>query len=76
VRAAGTAIGVFAALFLAACDSSDVREIQQGEVAASDRDHPNIVVVIADQMRAHAMGAMGNSQIITPIWMRWPPRGY
>jgi arylsulfatase A-like enzyme len=66
VRAAGTAIGVFAALFLAACDSSDVREIQQGEVAASDRDHPNIVVVIADQMRAHAMGAMGNSQIITP----------
>ncbi len=66
VRAVGTIIGAFATLSLVACDSSDTRETQQGEVAAPDRDHPNIVVVIADQMRAHAMGAMGNSQVITP----------
>ena len=28
--------------------------------------HPNIVYVFADQMRAHAMGCMGNKQVITP----------
>ena len=28
--------------------------------------HPNIVFVFADQMRAHAMGCMGNDQVITP----------
>lgn len=27
---------------------------------------PNIVFVFADQMRAHAMGCMGNDQVITP----------
>lgn len=27
---------------------------------------PNIVFVFADQMRAHAMGCMGNKQVITP----------
>jgi len=27
---------------------------------------PNIVFVFADQMRAHAMGCMGNRQVITP----------
>jgi arylsulfatase A-like enzyme len=27
---------------------------------------PNIVYVFADQMRAHAMGCMGNKQVITP----------
>jgi arylsulfatase A-like enzyme len=27
---------------------------------------PNIVFVFADQMRAHAMGCMGNGQIVTP----------
>ena len=27
---------------------------------------PNIVFVFADQMRAHAMGCMGNEQVITP----------
>ncbi|MCF7957323.1 MAG: sulfatase [Phycisphaerae bacterium] len=27
---------------------------------------PNIVFVFADQMRAHAMGCMGNTQVITP----------
>ena len=29
-------------------------------------DKPNIVFVFADQMRAHAMGCMGNEQVITP----------
>jgi arylsulfatase A-like enzyme len=66
VRSAGTALGVLATFFLTACDSSDVQETQQLEAATSEQDHPNIVVVIADQMRAHAMGAMGNRQIITP----------
>ncbi|MDP7289580.1 MAG: hypothetical protein QGH94_16485, partial [Phycisphaerae bacterium] len=28
-------------------------------------DKPNIVFVFADQMRAHAMGCMGNEQVIT-----------
>jgi len=27
---------------------------------------PNVVFVFADQMRAHAMGCMGNTQVITP----------
>jgi len=34
--------------------------------AKSRADKPNIVFVFADQMRAHAMGCMGNKQVITP----------
>jgi arylsulfatase A-like enzyme len=34
--------------------------------AESRKDKPNIVFVFADQMRAHAMGCMGNKQVITP----------
>ena len=66
VRQAGTMIGLLVALVLTACGSSDGQEAPRAERASSDQDHPNIVVVIADQMRAHAMGAMGNPQIITP----------
>jgi len=32
----------------------------------SQARRPNIVFVFADQMRAHAMGCMGNKQVITP----------
>ena len=35
----------------------------QPNIAASK---PNIVFIVADQMRAHALGVMGNKQIITP----------
>ncbi|MFB3078295.1 MAG: sulfatase, partial [Lysobacterales bacterium] len=35
-------------------------------MASADHLYPNIVFIVADQMRAHAMGAMGNQQIITP----------
>ncbi|MBC8373306.1 MAG: sulfatase [Phycisphaerae bacterium] len=34
--------------------------------AAIRKDKPNIVFVFADQMRACAMGCMGNEQVITP----------
>ena len=34
--------------------------------AGANKDKPNIVFVFADQMRAHAMGCMGNKQVITP----------
>ena len=34
--------------------------------ARTSGKRPNIVFVFADQMRAHAMGCMGNNQIITP----------
>jgi len=35
-------------------------------VAQDSAKRPNIVFVFADQMRAHAMGCMGNKQVITP----------
>ncbi len=31
-----------------------------------NKKQPNIVFIFADQMRAHAMGCMGNDQVITP----------
>ena len=34
--------------------------------AAKSAKRPNIVFVFADQMRAHALGCMGNKQVITP----------
>ena len=34
--------------------------------AGDSARRPNIVFVFADQMRAHAMGCMGNKQVITP----------
>jgi arylsulfatase A-like enzyme len=34
--------------------------------AGKSAKRPNIVFVFADQMRAHAMGCMGNKQVITP----------
>ncbi len=34
--------------------------------AETSARQPNIVFVFADQMRAHAMGCMGNKQVITP----------
>lgn len=34
--------------------------------ARTSTEHPNVVFVFADQMRAHAMGCMGNDQVITP----------
>ena len=34
--------------------------------AQKSAKRPNIVFVFADQMRAHAMGCMGNKQVITP----------
>jgi arylsulfatase A-like enzyme len=39
-----------------------------GQVLAGPKParRPNIVFVFADQMRAHAMGCMGNTQVITP----------
>ena len=38
------------------------------QMCAAERtdERPNLVFVFADQMRAHAMGCMGNKQIITP----------
>jgi arylsulfatase A-like enzyme len=38
------------------------------QLAATEKSarRPNIVFVFADQMRAHAMGCMGNKQVITP----------
>ena len=60
-------VGLFmAALSLTACDSLDVQRTEQTEAATAGRNPPNIVFVFADQMRAHAMGAMGNQQVITP----------
>ena len=39
-----------------------------GQVLAAEKSarRPNVVFVFADQMRAHAMGCMGNTQVITP----------
>ncbi len=34
--------------------------------AEKSANRPNVVFVFADQMRAHAMGCMGNGQVITP----------
>ena len=34
--------------------------------AGNTSKRPNIVFVFADQMRAHAMGCMGNKQVVTP----------
>jgi arylsulfatase A-like enzyme len=53
------AVGLgMATLSLTACASSTVDD--------ADPARPNIVFIVADQMRAHAMGAMGNQQVITP----------
>ncbi len=49
-----------------ASESSRATHTVQGHVQSAPVDRPNIVFVFADQMRAHAMGAMGNHQIITP----------
>ena len=54
-----------AMLFLTAW-SSNVQQIEQAAVVNADHYYPNIVFIVADQMRAHAMGAMGNQQVITP----------
>ena len=62
----GTVSLCLAALSLTACDSSNMQRTEPDEAAAGDRDPPNIVFVFADQMRAHAMGAMGNREVITP----------
>ncbi len=59
-------ISLLAILFSTACGSSNVPEPDKEKAAAFDRNHPNVVFVIADQMRAHAMGAMGNQEVITP----------
>jgi len=50
-----------ATLLLPACDY-----LNEPQVERADEKHPNIVFVVADQMRAHAMGAMGNPQVLTP----------
>ncbi len=39
---------------------------RQTIAAEKSARRPNIVFVFADQMRAHAMGCMGNKQVITP----------
>jgi len=39
---------------------------RQTIAAEKSTRRPNIVFVFADQMRAHAMGCMGNKQVITP----------
>jgi arylsulfatase A-like enzyme len=43
--------------------------------AGKSARHPNIVFVFADQMRAHAMGCMGNKQVITPHMDRLASEG-
>ena len=70
VRSAGTALGVLATFFLTACDSSDVQETQQLEAATSEQDHPNIVVVIADQMRwpARAVATARSTSAGPAVW--------
>ncbi len=55
-----------ATVLLSSCDSSQPADSGKGHVEGDPAKQPNIVVVIADQMRAHAMGAMGNEQVITP----------
>ncbi len=59
---------VFVTVFVvSACSAPDLPQPDQDTAtAAGDRDPPNIVFVIADQMRAQAMGAMGNRDVITP----------
>jgi arylsulfatase A-like enzyme len=58
---------VTAAFVASACSAADLPQPEQETgAAAGDRNPPNIVFVIADQMRAHAMGAMGNDEVITP----------
>jgi len=44
-------------LAVAGCQSAEAKQSTK---------RPNIVFVFADQMRAHAMGCMGNKQVITP----------
>ena len=61
-----TVISLLATLFLPACGSLNEQQTEQAKVADGDHKYPNIVFIVADQMRAHAMGAMGNQQIITP----------
>jgi len=46
--------------------SACLPQTDRDQPATADRNHPNIVFVFADQMRAHAMGAMGNQEVITP----------
>ena len=53
-------------LLLTSCDSSQPAGAARGHIEGDPATQPNIVFVIADQMRAHAMGAMGNDQVITP----------
>jgi len=55
-----------ATICLPACEYLSARQIEQANAASADYEHPNIILVIADQMRAHALGAMGNQQVITP----------
>ena len=61
-----TVISLLATLLLPACGSWNEQQPAQAKVANADPKYPNIVFIVADQMRAHAMGAMGNQQIITP----------
>ena len=61
-----TILALLPALLLPACDSSNVPQPGREGDAGGGRNPPNIVFVIADQMRAHAMGAMGNQEVITP----------
>ena len=55
-----------ATILLTSCDLPEAIESDQGQVQDAHATRPNIVFVIADQMRAHALGAMGNPQVITP----------
>lgn len=59
-------ISLLAILLLTGCVPSSVPQPEHESTAGGDDDRPNIVFVFADQMRAHAMGAMGNPEVITP----------
>ncbi len=61
-------------LVLASCSSGEVQNGNDG-VARGTSEKPNIVFVFADQMPAHALGAMGNEQIITPNLDRLAAQG-
>ena len=55
-----------ATLLLTSCDSSQPADTGPGHIEGDPARQPNIVFVIADQMRAHAVRATGNEQVITP----------
>lgn len=57
---------MLAVLLLPSCDASNVPPPDPLGAARGEHERPNIVFVIADQMRAHALGAMGNREVITP----------